>query len=76
MFPNKITFVRVGRSRISYTKQIADQAEFFAAITPHLISKDLSYSYDLEKNQGLIFAGFYKVGEFHVAGGDCASKKD
>lgn len=30
MFPNKITFVRVGRSRISYTKQIADQAEFFA----------------------------------------------
>lgn len=75
MFPDKITFVRVGRSKVSYTKDIENKEAFFAAIQPHLISEDLSYSYDKEKNQGLIFAGFYKVGEFYIQGASGGEKK-
>lgn len=75
MFPGIFTFIRVGRSKVSYTKEIENKEAFFAAIKPHLFSEDLSYSYDKEKNQGLIFAGFYKVGEFEIkTGGQDAAR--
>lgn len=69
MFPGIFTFSRVGRCRVSYTQEIKDQDGFFKAIKPHLFSNDLSFSYDRDSKKGLIFAGFYKVGEFEVKKG-------
>lgn len=35
----------------------------------HLMSRDVQCVYDSKKNEGLVFAGFHKVGKFTVVGG-------
>lgn len=57
----------LGRSKITVKFTCNDEAFFedrlFKAITPHLMSRDLEYTYYPDDEHGSVFAGFRKVGE-------------
>ena len=64
LFPGKIAFKDVGRSKASFTVEIKNERSFWAAVKKHLMSNDLEYFFDPATNQGEISAGFRTVGTF------------
>ena len=62
----QIKFTDLGRSKFSGTVEIKNEKELLAECKKHLMSRDLSYSYEPATNTGQIFAGFAMVGTFTV----------
>ena len=71
----KIRFINVGREKFSDIVTFKVPKHFSAndiatlaykEVRKHLISSGIEAIYDSEKNEGKIFAGFHKVGEFKV----------
>jgi hypothetical protein len=60
----KFRFKDIGRNKIEKTVTLTDEYDIFKAVQPHLMSRDLSFEYDPETNEGAVFAGFRQVGTF------------
>lgn len=66
-----IEFKEVGRGKVSWSEKINNlsHASIKRAIVKKgcVLSRDLDFTYDEEKNEGSIFAGFRSIGTFKKA---------
>lgn len=67
LFPNHIMFRDVGRSRATFFSYCRHEADFWQAVKRHLLSNDLEFEFDGEKNTGWILGqGIRCFGRFEV----------
>lgn len=57
-------FKDIGRYKAVFAKVIEGEHQIISAVKPYLMSQDISWVYDEEKNEGHIFAGMRTVGSF------------
>jgi hypothetical protein len=57
-------FIELGRYKSSFKVALKDEFDFWKAVKPHLMSKDLEWSYDTDTQVGHVYAGMRTVGEF------------
>ena len=57
-------FIEVGRYKTSFKSVLKDEFDFWNAVKPLLMSKDIEWSYDTDTHIGKIYAGMRTVGEF------------
>lgn len=64
-----IEFSNLGRAKVSKTVEIYGDADMWDAVKPHLMSNDIDWTFDTEKNEGKIYVGgFREVGQFKRIG--------
>lgn len=64
IFNGKFELADLGRHKETKTVELNSEDDFWKAITPHLMSRDIEYEYNTESKVGKIFAGFRQVGTF------------
>jgi len=63
--PGKYEFVNIGRNKSNFEAFIKDEEDFYRHLSGHLMSQDISFSYDEDTNDGDIFVGAFRlVGKF------------
>lgn len=67
LFPNYIMFRNVGRAKATFFSYCRHEPDFWAAVKRHLLSSDLEFEFDAEKNTGWILGqGIRCFGRFEV----------
>lgn len=67
MFPNRIHFTQLGRTKGDLIENVKDESHFFRIVSRYLLSRDIDFDYDPEINEGsIIVGGFRIVGKFKV----------
>lgn len=64
----KFKFTNVGRGKANFVVDLNGEKDFFRAVQPHLMSRDIGYDYDPEMKAGLVDAGGRVVGTFQRIG--------
>lgn len=61
----KFELLGVGRGKVTRIVEVKNDREFGVEVSKHLMSRDISWVFDTEKNDGEIFVGgFRSVGKF------------
>lgn len=73
MFPGKFQFKNLGGSKATFQANIKSEKSFWAYVGKYLMSHDIDWTFDIDKNEGKIYVGgfrevgqFYRLGEYEV----------
>ena len=65
LFNGKFEFEYLGRKKGPFKIELKSEKEFEKLLESNLMSRDLEWNYDVEENDGAIYAGFFRlVGKF------------
>jgi hypothetical protein len=62
----KIKLIDLGRGKFNGEVTVKNEDQLWKEIKKHVMSNDVEYFYDEEKNWGTIYAGFHAIGNFEV----------